>query len=74
MEVRNKNFAAYIDVFTPNTYIMVIQSDVSIRKCFCVRNLPSYLCHAASAATLVNVANARDHFERLEGAKLSSGE
>ena len=31
MEVRTKNFAAYIDVFTPNTYIMVIQSDATIR-------------------------------------------
>jgi len=58
MEVRNKNFAAYIDVFTPNTYIMVIQSDVTI----------------PSSATLLNISNARDHFERLEGAKLSSGE
>ncbi len=31
MEVRNKSFAAYIDVFTPNTYVMVVQSDTSIR-------------------------------------------
>lgn len=27
MEVRNSNFAAFIDVFTPNTYIMVIMAD-----------------------------------------------
>lgn len=32
MEVRNSAFAAYIDVFTPNTYVMVIMSDSSIRK------------------------------------------
>ena len=34
MEVRNKNFAAYIQSFTPTTYIMVIQSDASIRKTY----------------------------------------
>ena len=32
MEVRNSAFAAFIDVFTPNTYVMVIMSDSSIRK------------------------------------------
>ena len=31
MEVRNSSFAAFIDVFTTNTYIMVILSDPSIR-------------------------------------------
>ncbi|CAN7997486.1 unnamed protein product, partial [Ixodes hexagonus] len=30
MEVRNGNFAAFIDVFTPNTYIMVIMADPSM--------------------------------------------
>ena len=34
MEVRNSSFAAYIDVFTSNTYAMVVMSDVGIRKCF----------------------------------------
>lgn len=34
MEVKNSNFAAFIDVFTPNTYVMVITSDSSIRKFF----------------------------------------
>ena len=33
MEVRNSYFAAFIDIFTPNTYIMVIMSDPDIRKC-----------------------------------------
>eukprot|EP00128_Syssomonas_multiformis_P009665 Colp12_sorted_trinity150504_noHs@35540 len=50
MEVRNSNFAAYIDLFTTNTYVMVIMSDV---------NIPS-------AAILVNIQNARKHFEKLE--------
>lgn len=34
MEVRNSNFAAFIDVFTSNTYVMVIMSDPGIRKYF----------------------------------------
>lgn len=33
MEVRNSEFAAFIDTFTPNTYVMVIMSDPSIREC-----------------------------------------
>ena len=32
MEVRNTNFAAFIDVFTSNTYVMVVVSDPTIRK------------------------------------------
>ena len=32
MEVRNHAFAAFIDTFTPNTYVMVIMTDSSIRK------------------------------------------
>ena len=32
MEVRNSCFAAFIDIFTPNTYVMVIVSDSSIRE------------------------------------------
>ena len=55
MEVRNEKFAAFIDFFTPNTYIMVIMSDPSI----------------PSAATRVNIKNARAHFEALEAAKSS---
>ncbi|XP_020605377.1 ras-related GTP-binding protein A [Orbicella faveolata] len=54
MEVRNSAFAAYIDVFTPNTYVMVIMSDSTI----------------PSAATQINIRNARKHFEKLE--KVSS--
>lgn len=58
MEVRNANFAAFIDVFTPNTYIMVIMADPSM----------------PSAATLINIKNARKHFEKLESAKNPSSQ
>jgi len=49
MEVRNSNFSAFIDVFTTNTYIMVIMSDQTIQ----------------SAATLINIGLARSHFEKF---------
>ena len=49
MEVRNSNFAAFIDLFTTNTYIMVIMSDPSIQ----------------SAAILINISLARNHFEKF---------
>lgn len=40
MEVRNGKFAAFIDVFTENTYIMVMMSDPSIRQSnFSTQNL-----------------------------------
>lgn len=35
MEVRNAQFAAFIDTLTPNTYVMVVVSDTSIRKSHC---------------------------------------
>lgn len=50
MEVRNSSFAAFIDGFTSNTYVMVIMSDSSV----------------PSATTLINIKNARKHFEKLE--------
>lgn len=50
MEVRNSRFAAFIDIFTSNTTIMVLCSDPS----------------QSSEATLVNIRNARKHFEALE--------
>ncbi|XP_028404561.1 ras-related GTP-binding protein A-like [Dendronephthya gigantea] len=56
MEVRNSGFAAFIDVFTANTYVMVIMSDSTI----------------SSAATLINIHNARRHFEKLEKKPASS--
>merc|ERR550525_1294960 len=50
MEVRNSNFSAFIDVFTANTYVMVIVSDSQI----------------PSEAIMINIRNARKHFEKLE--------
>lgn len=32
MQLSNGNFSAYIDVFTPNTYVMVVISDPNISK------------------------------------------
>ena len=49
MEVRNSHFAAFIDEFTSNTYIMVVVSDPTI----------------TSAATLLNIGTARAHFQRF---------
>jgi len=49
MEVRNSNFAAFIEGFTTNTYIMVILSDLTIQ----------------SAATLINIQLAKNHFEKF---------
>lgn len=50
MEVRNSNFAAFIDTFTANTFIMVIANDSKI----------------PSEAIKVNIGTARRHFEKLE--------
>ena len=49
MEVRNSRFAAFIDAFTANTYIMVIVSNPNVH----------------TAATLLNIQNAKSHFERF---------
>eukprot|EP01134_Creolimax_fragrantissima_P000358 CFRG0358T1 len=57
VEVRNSSFAAFIDVFTSNTYVMVIMSDPTI----------------PSAATLVNIHNARTHFEQLDAGRVANG-
>lgn len=53
MEVRNSQFAAFIESFTANTYVMVVLSDASI----------------PSATTLWNIRNSRKHFEQLESVK-----
>ncbi|KAK7573506.1 hypothetical protein V9T40_010697 [Parthenolecanium corni] len=50
MEVHNSCFGAYIDVFTPNTYIMVIVSTPKI----------------PSAALRLNIDNVRQYFDKLE--------
>ena len=49
MDVRNSRFSAFIDAFTANTYIMVIVSNPNVH----------------TAATLLNIQNARAHFERF---------
>jgi len=49
MEVKNKNFTAFIDVFTTNTYIMIILTNSDIQP----------------AATTLNVQCARVHFEKF---------
>ncbi|KAJ8656502.1 hypothetical protein O0I10_007825 [Lichtheimia ornata] len=53
MEIRGSTFTAFIDVLTNNTYAMVIMSDPSIQ----------------SAATLLNIAAAKKHFEKLEATR-----
>ena len=40
MEVRNSHFAAFIDVFTSNTYVMVVTSDSALRKTI---NFPPFM-------------------------------
>jgi Ras-related GTP-binding protein A/B len=49
MQVCNSRFTAYIDAFTANTYIMVIVSNPAV----------------SVAATILNIENARDHFEKF---------
>jgi len=49
MEIHNSNYSAYISEFTPNTYIMAVFYDTAIH----------------SAATLINIDLARQHFEPL---------
>lgn len=69
MEVRNSTFACFIELCTPNTYVMVVISDPTICK---LRNY-SWNCFVfilnfilASEVTLMNIRNARKVFEKLE--------
>lgn len=48
MEVRNSKFACFIDVFTSNTYVMVIMSDSGIRKYYYYY----YYCHWLTTISL----------------------
>ncbi|KAI9344897.1 ras-related GTP-binding protein A-like protein [Obelidium mucronatum] len=54
MEVRRKGFSAFVDVLTPNTYVMVVVSDPNIQP----------------AATMMNINSARKHFEKIEQGQL----
>jgi Ras-related GTP-binding protein A/B len=56
MEVKNSVFSAYIEGFTPNTYIMVIISDPTIQ----------------SATAHLNIKVARKHFEKFLHSNSSS--
>lgn len=49
MEVKNKNFTAFIELFTTNTYIMIISTNAKMQ----------------SAAVKLNVHVARPHFDKL---------
>jgi len=49
MQVHNSKFDAFLDEFTPNTYILVVTSDPSVK----------------TAATMLNIQNARSHFDKL---------
>jgi len=49
MEAKNENFVSYLDAFTTTTYIMVISSNPNIQ----------------TAATVMNLKGAREHFEDL---------
>jgi Ras-related GTP-binding protein A/B len=49
MEVRNSHFSAFIDMFTGNTYIMVIMGGTSV----------------PTSLTQLNIAAARKHFEKF---------
>lgn len=57
MEVRNSQFAAFINTFTSNTYIMVIMSSDPMMP---------------SEAALINIRNARKYFEELENPNSTS--
>ena len=50
IEVKNTCFSAFLDLFTANTYIMVIVSDPNV----------------TSASTKLNISLAKKHFETLE--------
>ena len=65
MHVKNKNFAAFIDTFTSNTFIMVILPD---GKYFLglLLNECQFLANISPTTTLLNIKSARKAFEKLE--------
>ncbi|CAD5211925.1 unnamed protein product [Bursaphelenchus okinawaensis] len=50
IEIRNKNFSAFIDSFTNNTYIMLVLPDGNI----------------STTATMINIRSARKFFDKLD--------
>ena len=72
MEVRNSNFSSFIDVFTANTYVMVILSDSHIPAEAILINIRWVGGGRRISRNELNLAigfhsrNARKHFEKLE--------
>jgi Ras-related GTP-binding protein A/B len=71
MEVKTHEFVAFVDVLTPNTFIMIVMSDLSIRKLLIYLQYMQELgkkfnYNLEPAATLINIAAARKHFESIE--------
>jgi Ras-related GTP-binding protein A/B len=66
MEVRNSTFACFIELCTPNTYVMVVISDPTICKYKNSFKLHIFSFYLASEVTLMNIRNARKVFEKLE--------
>jgi Ras-related GTP-binding protein A/B len=70
MEIRGSSFTAFIDVLTNNTYAMIVMSDPNIRKLiYCIDFCSLTLILVESAATLLNIAAAKKHFEKLEASR-----
>ncbi|ERE65376.1 ras-related GTP-binding protein B-like protein [Cricetulus griseus] len=71
MEVRNSNFAAFIDIFTSNTYVMVVMSDPSIRPpaqgWYCPIELcpPTSISNQEKAPSACPLANLVEAFSKL---------
>jgi Ras-related GTP-binding protein A/B len=68
LRVGNSTFTAFIDAFTSNTYVLMVTSDPAIGA-WRYFQLKLSLCNcwliAAEEATLLNIALARKHFEKL---------
>ena len=52
--MKNTRFSAFIDLFTPNTYICVVVADPRVRESLHPRLVE------------INIANARETFKQLE--------
>lgn len=62
MEFRNSEYAAHLEVLTPNTFVMMVLSDISIRMFISSKN--DHVIE--SSGVLMNINSARKHFEQLE--------
>lgn len=65
MDVCNSKFAAFIDAFTANTYIMVIVSNTTASGGQKNRGQNDWGRETRKAATLMNIQKARSHFEKF---------